>query len=544
MLEEDYYLANFRSLITFVGQTYQGLLSEAELRWYAAFLGVSEPSQRLYVRLIGRRAALFRLSKLRYPEIASISTAAAELCANGLGIGDAPQHLHDLLPVFTKPELVKLLNLQAVRQLSRGEIEDYIVDRDYPSDLLTLQQHDAWFAVAGLSEYTVFKLCFFGNCYQDMSEFVLRDLGVFQYEQYRIDKQSRVFQSREQIDAHLQCFDCATMLDQVDHQDAHALLDVDKALPEIKTHDAHLTRRVDRLHNVIARQLERIGHLEDALDRYRQSERPPSRERQVRVLMKLDRPQEAHALCTAIMAQPYASEEVQFVETIQPKLHKLLQLPMPSKPRFRPLTTKLTLSAGDARVESIACDFYKQFGECFYVENALINGVLGLFIWDIIFAPVDGVFYNPFQSAPADFYQPEFLQARAALLENRFLELDEPLRFSARVWERFEISKGISNPLVSWHSLSEALLSLALIRIPVADWRRMFSRMLDDLRNHTSGLPDLILFPRDGSYEMLEIKGPGDAVQKNQRRWMAYFAEHRIPYRVVHISWASQVTSA
>lgn len=544
MLEEDYYLANFRSLVVFVEQTYQGLLSEAELRWYNTFMGVSEPSQRLYVRLIGRRASLFRLSKLRYPEIASITDAANELCANKLGVGTQPPELDDLLPAFTKPELIKLLSLTGQRHLSRAEVEKIIVVRAQVSDIEILQQHDAWFNIAGLSEFTVFKLCFFGNCYQDLSEFVLRDLGIFEYEQYRIDKQSRVFQNRQQIDAHLQYFACATMLEQVDHNDADALLGVHQLLPENKNHDVHLTRRVDRLHNSVARQLERLGLFEDALRLYGQSEKPPSRERQVRVLMKVARYQEAMQLSNAMLADPYADEEIQFVETVQPKLYKALNLPPPKNTRFRPLTTKLTLSAGDARVEFIARDFYAQFGECFYVENTLINGVLGLFIWDIIFAPVKGVFYNPFQSAPADFYQPEFLQSRAKLIEDRFAELADPLRFSARVWERFEQSQGIANRLVSWQYLNADVLTLALIRIPVNDWRHLFSRILSDLRNHTSGLPDLILFPKEGSYEMIEIKGPGDTVQKNQRRWMAYFSEHRIPYRVVHISWASHTTPA
>lgn len=544
MLEEDYYLANFRSLVGFVGQTYEGLLSDSERQWQSAVLGLSEPAQRLYVRLIGRRALVFRLSKLRYAEIQSIDDAAAELCNVGLGISDAPEHMHTLLPAFTKPELIKVLSLSGSGQLSRVELDASIAENDSSRNLETLQQHDSWLTLTGIREFTVFKLCFFGNCYQDMSEFVLRDLGVFQYEQYRIDEKSRVFQSREQIDAHMQYFDCAAMLDKTDHTDIDALLELNRQLPANKHVDAHLTRRVDRMHNSIARQLERLGELEKALELYQQSEKPPSRERQVRVLMKLERLLQARELCDVINSEPYADEELQFVETVQPKLHKLLSLPFKKPHRFKPVTTKLTLSAGDARVEAIAREFYSQFGDCFYVENSLINGVLGLFIWDIVFAPVEGVFYNPFQSAPADFYQPEFTQVRAELLKARFTELSDPLRFSARVWQQFETSQGTANPLVNWSYMTEELLSLALIRIPVNDWQHLFNRILADLRNHTSGLPDLILFPKDGSYEMLEIKGPGDAVQKNQRRWMAYFAKHRIPYRVVHISWANQTTTA
>jgi len=544
VLEEDYYLANFRSLIDFVGKTYQGLLSDAELRWLRAIEGAPEPAQRLYVRLSSRRSNVFRLSKLKYPEIKSIDAAAQALHTEGLCSTTAPEELSELLPAFTKPELINLLSSHDLRQYSRADITSILLDIDSKDDVNVLQCSDRWITIKGLDEYTVFKLCFFGNCYQDMSEFVLSDLGVFNYEQYRIDKQSRVFQTREQLEAHLQYFACATLVSEVDQSDVGALLEVDQSLPKKNKNDPHLTRRVDRLRNTIARQLERLDEPEQALLLYRQSHKPPSRERQVRLLMKLSRFDDALKICKDIQSAPQADEELQFVDTIRPKLYKQLCMPVTRQRRFRPETTKLNLTPGDARVELIACEFYGQFGDCFYVENTLINGVLGLFIWDIIFAPVSGAFYNPFQSIPADFYQKEFGQKRAALIKDRFTELDDPLRFSARVWEFYESRYGIMNRLVNWQYLSKELLSLALIRIPVADWRILFDRLLKDLRNHTSGLPDLILFPKQGSYELLEIKGPGDAVQKNQRRWMQYFSEHRIPYRVVHIRWAIESTPA
>lgn len=543
MLEENYYLANFLSLLAFVRKTYSGLLNDKEKLWHDEILAAGEAAQRLYVRLSNRRASAFRIGKLRYTEIGSIEEAACELQVRALADTNAPADLADLLPAFTKPELIKLLGLQNQRQVSRAQLEQHVIERQNLLDTQILQQADKWVSVLGLDAYAVYKLCFFGNCYQDMSEFVLRDLGVFNYEQYVIDAQSRVFQSREQLDAHLQYFSCVSAFEQLDQTDTDALLALNTELPPTNANDPHLIRRVDRLRNTIARQLERLDEPQQALSLYRCSAKPPSRERQVRLLMKLDRYADAQQLCDLILAKPVASEESQFVETISPKLHKKLGMTPPKKSTFRPVTSKLTLSSGDARVEMIARDFYAQFGDCFYVENSLVNGVLGLFIWDIIFAPKEGVFYNPFQSAPADFYQPDFTRERSDMLERRFDELRDPLRFSATVWETYESKKGLMNPLVNWQALSEELLSMALIRIPTDDWRVLFERILLDIRNHTSGLPDLILFPRVGSYEMLEIKGPGDAIQKNQRRWMAYFFEHRIPYRVVHIRWAKQASS-
>jgi len=517
-----------------VGNTYQELLNDSEMRWFQA----------LYVRLSNRQSDVFRLGKLKYPEIDSLPDATNDLCKIGLAYSDAPDNVEELIPAFTKPELIKLLQLQDHRQLSRPELEEHIIERDSAHDIELLQKADQWITVDGLDEYAVFKLCFFGNGYQDMSEFVLRDLGVFQYEQYRIDSHSRVFQSREQLDAHLQYLDSAYEYSDIDQSDVQALLEISTSLPENQNHDPHLSRRVDRMRNSIARQLERLDEPDQALAMYEKTTHAPSRERQVRVLMKLERFKEAHALCTTIVDAPLVEEELQFVETITPKLYKQLQLTPPKRQVFKPNTTKLNLTQSNQRVEFIAREFYQQFGECFYVENRLINGVLGLFIWDIIFAPVDGVFFNPFQSAPADFYQSSFVEKRADLLEKRFKELDDPLLFSARVWQCYESRQGIMNRLVNWGYLSESLLSTALIRIPVSDWRALFNRILLDLRNHTSGLPDLILFPKNGSYELIEIKGPGDAVQKNQRRWMAYFSEHRIPYRVVHVRWSTQSLQA
>ena len=36
----------------------------------------------------------------------------------------------------------------------------------------------------------------------------------------------------------------------------------------------------------------------------------------------------------------------------------------------------------------------------------------------------------------------------------------------------------------------------------------------------------------------VEVKGPGDALQKNQRRWMQYFAQHGIPHRLARVTWS------
>ncbi|MEK9713927.1 MAG: VRR-NUC domain-containing protein, partial [Thalassolituus sp.] len=76
---------------------------------------------------------------------------------------------------------------------------------------------------------------------------------------------------------------------------------------------------------------------------------------------------------------------------------------------------------------------------------------------------------------------------------------------------------------------------LAISRIPLAHWRACFEFLLKDLRHHRAGLPDLIRFPQEGGYELIEVKGPGDTLQKNQKAWLAEFARAGIPARVLHV---------
>lgn len=539
-LPENYYLKNFLELTSFVSRCYSELLLPEETHWFKSVCSLSEPAQRLYIRLLGRRGDTYRVGKLRYDEIVDISEAIVELASSALASVEAPMDLITLSGLFTKSELVKNLGISTA-SLPRADIVTQCLEGDVEKNTRLLQQADQWVTIQGRELFEVFRLCFFGNLHQDLSEFVLTDLGKQRFEPYLITRTSRAFQTRAQLDAQIEYYKCAQEYEHIDCSDKALLLELDKALPAIPAEevDPHLVRRVDRLRNRIARQLERIDAATAAFSLYARSNRPPSRERRVRILNQLERYEDARLLCQQMATAPVADEELQFAELFLPKLHKALGMSVKKIPVFRPNTTKLTLKPGDSRVEIVARDFYAQFGECFYVENALVNGVLGLFIWDIIFLPMPNVFFNPFQSSPADFYQTSFRIARQKELRARWSLLEDDVAFGAQVWESFEAKQGIANPLVNWGWLSDELLRLALMRIPAAHFRILFDRILNDLANNSSGLPDLILFDRKGGYEFIEIKGPGDAVQKNQKRWMQHFTQHRIPYRVVQVRWSS-----
>jgi len=74
--------------------------------------------------------------------------------------------------------------------------------------------------------------------------------------------------------------------------------------------------------------------------------------------------------------------------------------------------------------------------------------------------------------------------------------------------------------------------------IPARHLRLWCERMLRDIRVNRAGMPDLIQFwPAEQRYCMVEVKGPGDRLQDNQRRWLAFCAEHDMQVEVVHVQW-------
>jgi len=545
VIHSDYYLENFHTLTGFVVSTYDDLLLEDEKNWYKSIQSLSDSAQRLYIRLLTRKKAVFRLSRLRYPEISQVQRCAELLAEKDLVDCNAPVDLSVLLAGFTKPELLNLFNLKALRNKSRAELLDHISGCE-PNTLVKylqlLQQSDKWVSVKGHPYWALMQLCFFGNLYQDSSELVLRQLGTLKYENYTMSASARAFTSRAQIDGHWRYFECAALYEFADTRSPDQLkwlVDSLPELPELPDPDLTLRRRVDRLRNRIARHYESLSLTNEAVALYSVSEHPPARERRVRIMLQSQQWQAAEALCEKILCTPYNEAERLAAERLYSQSRKSQGLSYSRQKTFKPVCSTLVLQKSGLRVEEAAREFFAQKGECFHTENALLTAVLGLFIWDIIFHPVPGVFYNAFQAAPADFGQPQFTSRRQLLLESRFLELNKPHTFKARVQKNYKLHLGKLNPLVRWQHVSPHLLALALERIPVNHWRVLFDRILSDIPSNKTGLPDLVLFPCSGGYEFIEIKGPGDALQAHQRRWMKYFDKHGLAYRVVHIRFSS-----
>jgi len=173
-----------------------------------------------------------------------------------------------------------------------------------------------------------------------------------------------------------------------------------------------------------------------------------------------------------------------------------------------------------------------------YVENTLINSLFGLLCWEPVFAAVPGAFFHPFQRGPADLHAPDFAARRADVFAACFAQLDSGA-YCDTIRRHYATKAGLQSPFVFWGVLTDELLEQALACLPADHLRLWFVRLLADIRGNRSGLPDLVRFwPDERRYELIEVKGPGDRLQDNQTRWLAYCVAHGMPVRVVDVEWA------
>lgn len=533
----DYYHQNFCQLLHVVQQRYADLLNEYEHRFLTQFSAASTAAQCLYVRLSGRSKSLFRLSKLQYAEIPNLLLAAQELEALDLLSINPSLAIEQLLPLFTKPELVQQFKTAGSSKMSRQTLDEYLIEHAEPANVESLCNLDTVLAVLQEEHLPVFKLCFFGNLYQDLTEFVLRDLAIYQFEAYSLDTESRQFSDRAQLEQHLQYYACSSLSEEAVANGPESMLALSQVLPIPNTDDLSLQRRVSRLRNSLARDLERQKKPELALQLYAQSDCPPARERSARIKMSEGDIDESLTLCREILLNPSDEAEAVFAQQFAQRHAKRHGRDWPACEQHKAQVIKLQLAQTDS-VELDTAAHLAQDGECHFVENTLFSSVLGLALWPAVFAPIKGAFSHPFQIRPHDFHHSNFATLRAHIIQPALeLQLNNAKAFNDQILALFNHKHGTTNPLVFWSTLDEQLLNKALEEIPAAHWQVIFQRLLSDLRNHRNGLPDLIYFPAAGGYELVEVKGPGDRLQDNQKRWMHFFQQHNIPHWVAQVSW-------
>lgn len=504
-----YYAQNVLEVFHTVRRQYGDLLSEEETHILTVISTLSTDAIRLFARILSRKGPVFTVEQFQYPEILNIPSAVNEL--SGLGLIERTPTLasENLLQVLNKSQLRQIFSVSRT-DLTKDQLIDHILD-SYSRKSIHRQLHKVMtlFELNIADFIEAIQLLYFGNCYQDWSSFVVRDLGVLRLEQYQVDRKHRQFDSRCAINCYLNW----SKLRQQLHADRLCMstIEILELGEELKT--SQVNRVVERLRskllNQLGRELERRKEITGALNLYANSKLPPARERSMRAYYRLGQLEACENLRQQIFAQEWNQEELQFAQRFKRKHEELIPY------KFETLNVQ---SLSTDHIENLVIEHFTKTGAtAWHLENYLPMALFGLAYWSWIYATIDGAFTNSLQIAPHDLYWSEFFEVRSSLGPEP-IEQSYPL--IQKIQQIAQEKRGLSNPFINWNVISESLLDTVLATLSEDDIRTLLAIIRQDLRQFRSGFPDLFVLNPNRSASFVEVKGPQDRVQVNQHIWL------------------------
>ena len=587
-----YYADNLLALVEAVLDRYGDILTGDERDFGRCVERLTVGGQRLLARLVGRLAARedasIREDSLDYAEVGDVQAALAELAEHALVERCPAMPPSAVLGLLTRAELRFVF--WDVAGAGRGTKADHlerILAANPPCFCRwRVRRFVGWVRLARTEILELYRLLFFGDRRQDLTTFVLRDLGVYRYEPVDLSRQTRQFPDRETLNRFL---DLAAAEDETKTLFTMRVTDRNLAGIEptsieptsieptsieptsVEPTNVGPTVRQHALgapHVAAARILpasiemqpkcqhsERSRTLADLVHRLwvpldnRMLER-----RRCRALNRLGRNLEREGdfdtalACYARSTLAPARERRMRIldrlgdeEGVEELRSAIFESPWtaleadfagrfsrPFRRRPAPMVDEvLTASATGIEAYALGC-LTADGGVGWHLENHLPMAVFALAYWSWLFAPVEGAFVNAFQTGPVDLFWPDFFKTREAVCQN---PLDGPLKLRLR--ETARAKAGVANRLFNWQRFTPAVADVVVDAIPEADLRALAGIVREDLPGKRSGFPDLTVVYGPGQYEFVEVKGPGDQLQIHQRLWIEALERRGLPVRVL-----------
>ena len=609
---DPYYLRHFHLLADAVLARDAALFTDEERRLLQGVRRLPDSARRLLLRLAGRREGWMRRSHVNYPDIPDLEDALG--CLEDSGWLErwrgAPDGAGAICETLTRAEAAHLLRLAG--QSENGDAgrlrvrcagllkadpehaieEQLLIWRDHTTPAARLLELDEWLRLSRHTLFRLLNLLFFGNRHQDLSQFIVTEMGLQRFQQTRPEA-AGLFSSREEALVLLAAGERLDRLQEELDELRRRLKGWRKGLRmppalsrwgrellraawELATPASLMTRsaasplsgqaqcRRVRLRALLAGAglLERLGRpgaaagwQRLALEAGVEGRRRAETWRRLSInLGRSGRVESSSAVCRQALAEDLGPV---FRHELSTRLRRAPQLREPvaegrSAPRHPGHQGGRTLLRNEAGtplpVEELALEMFRAEGwRGLHAENVLLKALVGLAAWELVFAPAPGAFLHRFQAAPLDWGRPGFLERRA----DPWRRLRERLRrerHRAGIRERLHSKAGLQNPLVSWSHLQDADnaelwrrgLCVLLEALPGRVLAEAAARLLEHPAECGHGLPDLLLWKEDEAgalreWRLVEVKGPGDRLFLAQRLWLDWLLERGLPAGVLII---------
>nr|GME15065.1 fanconi-associated nuclease 1 homolog isoform X1 [Ipomoea batatas] len=612
------YQHNLQVLLTEVLKNNHHLFMDAEKTLLENFLSLSDDSQRLFARLYTRKGPWFRMSNISYAEISDCDEALRGLSAGGYVTSfesmSEPTDVKEILNVLNVGELRDLLHMvnkqcaQTNRKSSKSfghgtRKQDYIAFLLYSykdglcPDLLrlVLLKIGTCIQISPLAESLFWRAerLFFLNGEQDLSSFLLVDLGIVKYPAYDCILTNQIFPNRSQLLSYEMAIEVAQTMDECldDNNTEMVLKCIEVSASQISSslkeeelsssglmaaylscftavfvyskvvllgtsfleherryNDAIILLRklLDSFRNDRRRgywtlrlsiDLEHVGCLDESLQVAEDGILDPwvragSKLALQRRVLRLGKP-------------PRRWKTPSYSKSLK---RKIAEVHVQGRPLNCKMGVKSIFYGEDGErcgVEQLALQYYAGEGggwQGVHTESGIWLTLFGLLMWDVIFADIPNVFCTKFQTAPLDLETDSFYEVRKSQIEALLDKIQHGMAEEILITS-WELHKGTACRGVSWdrHSLSE--LRAAVACIGGSCTASICRHLAQDYKSWSSGMPDLLLWRFHDNYrgeaKLVEVKGPRDRLSEQQRAWLLFLTDCGFNVEVCKVSEAA-----
>ncbi|PON66878.1 Zinc finger domain containing protein [Parasponia andersonii] len=591
---------NFCVLIGEVLRNNLHLFIDGEKDFLDSFNSFSDDCQKLFVRLYIRKGPWFRLSNIFYSEISDLQKAMKELSVSGyVRSFENINELHDddandILNLLTVSELREIMFIlkqglafddYTVRELC-GQIRVKHLSNDGSASptlsSMILERTGACIRISSKAESLFWRAerLFFLNGEQDLSSFLLADLGIVKYPTYNCIVTEQIFSDRNDLLAYEEAIEVAQIVDQaLDENDNELVLrcikiaesrisntspkaietstserlvtflscfSASSVYSKVLTLGASFLERERRYNEAIyllkrllecftcdgrrgywilrlSVDLEHIGYHDESLSAAESGLLDSwvcagSKMALQRRVLRLGKP-------------PRRWKIPSFANLVKRKINEV-------HVRGRPLNSVTGMKSRfygeddeQCGVEQLALQYYAGEGggwQGVHTESGIWLTIFGLLMWNVLFSDVPNVFRTRFQTAPLDLETDSFYLVRKSSIESHLQKIHDGMAEEILItsWESYV---GTACRGVNWnrHTLSELRAAVACIG---GHCLALLCRHLaQGYRSWSSGMPDLLLWRFNGEFggeaKLVEVKGPRDQLSEQQRAWLLFLMD-------------------
>lgn len=585
------YQQNFCLVIHEVIRSNPHLFTDDEKKFMESFTSLSNDSQRLFVRLYTRKGPWFRISTISYSEVLDPQEAVKGLSAMGyLCLFEDKDKLHDndikeILNLLTVSELHDIL-CKLKKNCNHGRRKSDLLESLLPSFVgglcpnltsLVLDKTGACIRISSKAESLIWRAerLFFLNGEQNLSTFLLVDLGIVKYPTYDCIISEQIFPGQDDLLAYEEAIEVAQIMDEaLDGNNVELVLRCIKradsriSSSSMKTMESTTSELVATFYSSFSASwvyskvvllgvsfLERERRYNDAINLLKRLLNCFTCDGRrgywtLRLSINLEHtgyPNESLTVAEDGLQDPWVRAGSRMA--LQRRILRLGKPPRRWKtPSFsasikrkirevhvqgRPLNCEMGMKnrfygedGEQCGVEQLALQYYAGEGggwQGVHTESGIWLTIFGLLMWDIIFSNVPNVFRTRFQTAPLDMETDSFYLARKSCIESHLQKIHDGMGEEILITS-WESHVGTACRGVIWDRHSLTVLRAAVTCIGGPCLASLCRHLAQDYRSWSSGMPDLLLWRFHGEYrgeaKLVEVKGPRDRLSEQQRAWL------------------------